>query len=159
MFRVLIKRQILTSREVLNTKLCSDQYLFCKKDAFQNTVFLSLKMSAQAKKKLTQHVSKYFPSFKPTRKWVNKVNLSSFSTQNLFQIRACVISARKAKHLDVTTMFTYSHANTPLGQSERAYYLSYFIKLYGSFILILFLPLTFTMFIRIQNTFRKIKVV
>ena len=24
-----------------------------------------------------------------------------------------------------TTMFTYSHANTPLGQSERAYYLSY----------------------------------
>ena len=26
-----------------------------------------------------------------------------------------------------TTMFRYSHANTPLGQSERAYYLSYFI--------------------------------
>ena len=24
-------------------------------------------------------------------------------------------------------MFTYSHANKPLGQSERAYYLSYFI--------------------------------
>ena len=24
------------------------------------------------------------------------------------------------------TMFTYSHANTPLGQSERAYHLSYF---------------------------------
>ena len=34
-----------------------------------------------------------------------------------------MISARKAKHLDITTMFTYSHANTPLGQSERAYYL------------------------------------
>ena len=30
---------------------------------------------------------------------------------------------------DVTTMVTYSHATTPLGQSERAYYLSYFIKL------------------------------
>ena len=59
---------------------------------------------------------------------MNKVNLSRFSTQNLFQIRACVISARKAKHLDVTTMFTYSHANTPLSQSERAYYLSYFIN-------------------------------
>ena len=28
----------------------------------------------------------------------------------------------------VTTMVTYSHASTPLGQSERAYYLSYFIK-------------------------------
>ena len=24
--------------------------------------------------------------------------------------------------------FTYSHANTPLGQSERTYYLSYFIR-------------------------------
>ena len=45
-------------------------------------------------------------------------------------LRACVISARKAKHLDVTTMFTYSHANTPLGQSERSYYLSYFINSY-----------------------------
>ena len=64
--------------------------------------------------------------FQPTRKWVNKVNFSSFTTQNLFQIRACVISAQK--DLDVTTMFTYSHANTPLGQSERAYYLSYFIN-------------------------------
>ena len=39
-----------------------------------------------------------------------------------------MISARKTKQLDVTTMFTYSHANTPLGQSERAYYLSYFIN-------------------------------
>ena len=29
-----------------------------------------------------------------------------------------------------TTMFTYSHANTPVGQSERAYYLSYFIYIY-----------------------------
>ena len=29
-----------------------------------------------------------------------------------------------------TTMFTYSHANTPLGQSERTYYLSYFIILF-----------------------------
>ena len=63
-----------------------------------------------------------------SRKWLNNVNLSRFSTQNLFQIRACVISARKAKHLDVTTMFAYSHANTSLGQSERAYYLSYFVN-------------------------------
>ena len=28
---------------------------------------------------------------------------------------------------DVTTMVIYSHASTPFGQSERAYYLSYFI--------------------------------
>ena len=39
-----------------------------------------------------------------------------------------MIRARKAKHLDVTTMFTQSQASTPLGQSERAYYLSYFIN-------------------------------
>ena len=30
---------------------------------------------------------------------------------------------------DVTTMVTHSHASTPLGQSERAYYLSCFINL------------------------------
>ena len=54
--------------------------------------------------------------------------LVEFSTQKRFQIGACVVSARKAIRLDVTTMFTYSHANTTLGQSERAYYLSYFIK-------------------------------
>ena len=54
--------------------------------------------------------------------------LVEFSTQKRFQIGACVVSARKAIRLDVTAMFTYSHANTPLGQSERAYYLSYFIK-------------------------------
>ena len=66
--------------------------------------------------------------FQPTREWLNKVNLSSFQLKNLLQIRACVMSARKTKHLDVTIMFTYSHANTPHGQSERVYYLTYFIK-------------------------------
>ena len=57
-----------------------------------------------------------------------KSKLVEFLTRKLFQIRACAISARKAKHLSATTMFTYSHANTPLAQSERAYYLSYFIN-------------------------------
>ena len=37
--------------------------------------------------------------------------------------------AGETRKRDVTTMFTYSHANTPLGQSERAYYLSYFISI------------------------------
>ena len=41
------------------------------------------------------------------------------STQKLFHFRACVISARKAKHLDVTTMFTYSHA-TGLSANQSA---------------------------------------
>ena len=67
---------------------------------------------------------------------MNKVNLSRFLAQNLFQIRACVISARKEKHLDVTAMFTYSHANTSLGQSERACYLSYFIYTFLRFVVI-----------------------
>ena len=66
--------------------------------------------------------------FQPMREWVNKVNLLSFELENFFKIRACVISAQKARQLDATTMFTCSHANTPLSQSERAYYLSYFIK-------------------------------
>ena len=68
--------------------------------------------------------------FQPTKEWVNKVNLSSFELENFFKFGASVISARKAKQLDATTMFTYSHADTAFGQSERAYYLSYFIKRY-----------------------------
>ena len=67
--------------------------------------------------------------FQPTKEWVNKVNLSSFELENFFKFGACVISARKAKQLDATTMFTDSHANTALSQSERAYYLSYFIMI------------------------------
>ena len=38
-----------------------------------------------------------------------------------------IVLGKHRKH-EVTTVFTYSHLNTPLGQSERAYYLSYFIK-------------------------------
>ena len=63
----------------------------------------------------------------------NKVNLLSSQLKNFFQFRACVISARKPKHLDVTTMLTNSQANTPLGQLERAYYLSYLINSFGRF--------------------------
>ena len=51
---------------------------------------------------------------------MKKSKLVEFSIQKRFQIRARVISARKAKYLDVTTIFTHSHANTPLGQSERS---------------------------------------
>ena len=41
-----------------------------------------------------------------------------------------MITARKAKHPDATTMFTYSLANTPLARSQRAYCLGYFINGY-----------------------------
>ena len=60
MFRALIKRQILTSREVLYTKLVRViSPCFAKKMLPKIRVF-SLKMSTQAKKKLTQHISKDF---------------------------------------------------------------------------------------------------
>ena len=36
--------------------------------------------------------------------------------------------AGRHRKRDVTTMFTYSHLNTPIDQWERAYYLKYFIK-------------------------------
>ena len=39
-----------------------------------------------------------------------------------------IFMCRGNRKRDVTTMVTYSHASTPLGQSERAYCLSYFIK-------------------------------
>ena len=89
--------------------------------------FFSLKMSANAKKNWRTFFVTIFQvsADEGMGKWSKLVE---FWTRKLFQIRACVISARKAKQLDATTMFTYSHANTPLGQTERAYYLSYFIR-------------------------------
>ena len=60
---------------------------------------------------------------------MNKVNLLSFHLKNFFLTPACCdYCAQKAKHLDVKTMSTCSHANMPIGQSERAYYFSYFIN-------------------------------
>ena len=70
-----------------------------------------------------------------------ETKLVEFWTRKLFQIRACVISARKAKHLDSTTMFTYSHANTPLSQWECVYDLSYFINTIVSFFCVKFIVL------------------
>ena len=46
-----------------------------------------------------------------------------------FLTHGAPLRARFASLLDFTTMFTYSHVDTPLGQSERAYYLSYFINI------------------------------
>ena len=79
-------------------------------------------------KKIDTPSLQQFATFQPMKGWVNKVNLLSFELENFFQICTCLISTRKAKHVDATTMFTYSHANTPLGQSGHVYYLSYFIS-------------------------------
>ena len=47
---VLIKREILTSREVVYTKSCSrNQFLFCKKEAFQIKDFSRLKCRLKRK--------------------------------------------------------------------------------------------------------------
>ena len=81
----LIKREILTSLEVLYTKLVRESVLFCKKDAFQKTEFSPLKCQLKRKKIDTACFSS-FSKFHPTRKWVNKVNLSSIQLKKRFQI-------------------------------------------------------------------------
>ena len=51
LFMALMKREILTSQEVLYTKFCvHNQCLFCKKDAFQNTDFSQLTCQLQQEK-------------------------------------------------------------------------------------------------------------
>ena len=54
----MIKKEIIISHEVLYTKSCTrNQYLFCKKDAFQNTDFSRLKCKLKwKKKKIAQHI-------------------------------------------------------------------------------------------------------
>ena len=64
--------------------------------------------------------------FKPTREWINKVNLSSFRLKIFFKF-VLVWSARENQNI-LRHSHVYIRSNTPLGQSERAYYLSYFIK-------------------------------
>ena len=53
--------------------------------------------------------------------------ISQLTNQTLY-FENLVIGDVECTTLHHTTMFTYSHANTPLGQLECAYYLSYFIK-------------------------------
>ena len=58
--------------------------------------------------------------FQPTKEWVNKVNLSSFELESFFKIRACVISARKAKQLDAKTTFIHTLKQTLLSANQSA---------------------------------------
>ena len=122
-----LKEKFLPVAKSCTRSLHALSVLVVQKKSFPKYAFFTLKMSTQVKNNTA--CFQRFYKIQPTRKWVNKVNLSSFSTQNLSQFRTCVISARKAKHLDVTTLFTYSRANMPLGQSDCAYCLSYFYKM------------------------------
>ena len=70
--------------------------------------------------------------FQPAKEWVDKVNLSSFELENFFKFVLARLAREKPNNLTPQPCLQYSHANTPLGQSERAYYLSYFIKWFAS---------------------------
>ena len=63
----LIKREILTSRQILYTKYCTrNQFLVCKKMLSKIRIFLAYNVSL-SEKKLTQLVWKDFPSFSRRR--------------------------------------------------------------------------------------------
>ena len=96
--RELARRLILTSRKVLSTKSCTrNQCLFRKKMLSKTGIFIAWNVRL-----LKKNWHTFFVTFKfqPTKERENK---------------ACT---RNQSHI------TYSHATTPLGQSERAYYLS-----------------------------------
>ena len=81
----LITGEIHTSHEVLYMKSCSrSQFLFWKKDAFQNTDFSCLKCQLQGKKNHAAGLQ-IFSKFQLRREWVSKVNLSSFQLKNFFK--------------------------------------------------------------------------
>ena len=80
------------------------------KPSTSSLVCITVKNSPNPSKNVLQRFSK----FQPTRECINEVHLSSFQLKKPFQIRGCVISTRKAKHLDVTTMLTYSHHGSML---------------------------------------------
>ena len=69
-------------------------------------------MSAQSKKIDTACFYR-FPKFQPTRKWVNKV------TQNLFQIRACVL-AREKQNILLSQPYLHTLMQTLLSANQSA---------------------------------------
>ena len=112
LFRALIKGEILTSHEVLYMKLvCVISSCFAIKMLSKNTGFSRLKCQLKWKKIDTACFWR-FSKFQLTREWVNEVNVLSFQFKNFFK---CMLAwfAREKQN-----MFTYSHANTSLGQSE-----------------------------------------
>ena len=83
----LIKKEILTIREVLYMKPCMcNQFLFCKKVTFQNTDFLRLKCQLLKVKVIDITYLERFSNFQWTRQWVNKVNLQSCQLKNYFKL-------------------------------------------------------------------------
>ena len=65
--------------------------------------------------KLTRLIFNDFTRFSRQRN--GQINMSSFEPENVFKFLLAWARLAREKH----KIFTYSHANTPLGQSERAY--------------------------------------
>ena len=63
-------------------------FLFCEKDAFQNMDFSCLNCQLEQKKQNYAACFLRFFECRPTRKWVNKVNLSSFQLKTFFKFHA-----------------------------------------------------------------------
>ena len=102
LFRLLIKREILTSREIWYTKLNVSLISSCFA-----VKMLSKKIFQVSSDEVVGKLSKFV----------------EFSTQKHFKIGACVISARRAKHLDSTHVYILSckHISRPI--RARAYYI------------------------------------
>ena len=102
LFRLLIKREILTSREIWYTKLNVSLISSCFA-----IKMLSKKIIQVSSDEVVGKLSKFV----------------EFSTQKHFKIGACVISARRAKHLDSTHVYILSckHISRPI--RARAYYI------------------------------------
>ena len=99
LFRLLIKREILTSREIWYTKLNVSLISSCFA-----IKMLSKKIFQVSSDEVVGKLSKF---------------LSSFQLKNILKL-VLVWSAREEQNILTPHMFTYSHANTSLGQSERA---------------------------------------
>ena len=100
------------------------------KPSTSSLVCITVKNSPNPSKNVLQRFSK----FQPTRECINEVHLSSFQLKNLFKFVVAWLTREKQNILTsqlclhTRIMDPCSHANTPLGQSESAYYLSNFIK-------------------------------
>ena len=126
LFSLLIKREILTSREVLYTKLNVRVLSSCFAiKMLSKRGFFSLKIASLSKKKNWHSIFVKIFQASSDEGMGKKSNFVKFSAEKLFKIRACVISPRKAKHLDSTHgyIISWKHISQPI--RARAYYLSY----------------------------------
>ena len=83
-YMALIKRKILTSLEVLYTKLVRESVLFCKKDAFQNTEFSHLKCQLKVSSRVKNHLFSKFSMFRWLSRAHQKLSFKKNSREKCF---------------------------------------------------------------------------